>query len=146
LTVQHDLALDTSLDIRGDLSAVSSPSFPLLINSPKQNEKNFNNEELVFNEKTISLSQSSSSFNDDDDDHENDAEHSNNSIYERLKMDSASSKRDSTKSDEGSNKNEKLKLQSIVEAVGFILFPSAGFINRALKDLLIENGMLENFQ
>lgn len=41
---------------------------------------------------------------------------------------------------------DKLKLQSIVEAVGFILFPSQGFINLAFKDLLHENGLLDGFQ
>ena len=41
---------------------------------------------------------------------------------------------------------EKLKIQSIVEAVGFILFPSAGYLNLAFKDLLIENNLFEIFQ
>ncbi len=58
-------------------------------------------------------------------------------------MSQTDSKRDS-KTDVG--RYEKLKLQSIVEAVGFILFPSAGFIYRALKDLLVENKLFDNFQ
>ncbi len=42
--------------------------------------------------------------------------------------------------------NEKLKIQSIVEAVGFILFPSAGFVNMAFKDLLTQNSLINNFE
>lgn len=42
--------------------------------------------------------------------------------------------------------SEKLKIRSIVDAVGFLIFPSAGFINKAFKDLLIENGLFELFK
>ena len=42
--------------------------------------------------------------------------------------------------------SEKLKIQSIVDAVGFILFPSSGLLNLALKDLLIENDLFNDFQ
>ena len=41
---------------------------------------------------------------------------------------------------------EKLKIQSVVEAVGFVLFPSAGFTNLAFKQLLIEINLFESFK
>ncbi len=41
---------------------------------------------------------------------------------------------------------EKLKIQSVVEAVGFIIFPSAGLTNLAFKELLIEINLFESFK
>lgn len=41
---------------------------------------------------------------------------------------------------------EKLKIQSVVEAVGFLLFPSAGFTNLAFKQLLVEINLFESFK
>jgi hypothetical protein len=166
LTVQHEQALlDTSVDTRGDFSA-SSQSFPLLVNSDSHLEEDLNGPQpsknntanqppgqLVFTE-TVSLSAGSlSSLNDDERDNVNEQEdddeeeNNNNSQYVKLKMShelSGANALDSQKVD--SCKNEKLKLQSIIEAVGFILFPSAGFMNLALKDLLVEHGLFENFQ
>jgi hypothetical protein len=41
---------------------------------------------------------------------------------------------------------EKLKIQSVVEVVGFLLFPSAGLTNLAFKELLIEINLFESFK
>ena len=42
--------------------------------------------------------------------------------------------------------SEKLKIQSVVEAVGFFIFPSSGFINLAFRELLTEMKLFESFQ
>ncbi|CAF0741320.1 unnamed protein product [Brachionus calyciflorus] len=44
------------------------------------------------------------------------------------------------------DESDKLKLQSIIEAVGFILFPSALHVNQALKDLLIDYKAYDSFK
>jgi hypothetical protein len=41
---------------------------------------------------------------------------------------------------------EKLKISTITEAVGFLLFPSSGYINIAFKDILTENSLFELFK
>ena len=55
-----------------------------------------------------------------------------------------SSKEDvkSTKSDNF----DKLKLRSIVDTIGFVLFPSAGFTHKAFKLLLVEQRLFDLFQ
>ena len=42
--------------------------------------------------------------------------------------------------------NEKLRINTITEAVGFLIFPSSGYINLAFKNLLIENCLFELFK
>ena len=42
--------------------------------------------------------------------------------------------------------NEKLKIQSVVEAIGFFIFPSTGFINLAFRELLMDMKLFESFQ
>ncbi len=42
--------------------------------------------------------------------------------------------------------SEKLKLQAVIDAVGFLLFPSAQYVNFAFKELLCELNLLELFQ
>lgn len=41
---------------------------------------------------------------------------------------------------------EKLKLHSIIEAVGLIFYPSSAYVSRALKDLLIEYNAFDTFK
>lgn len=41
---------------------------------------------------------------------------------------------------------EKLKLQSIIEAVGFLMFPSSSYTYLAFKELLIENNLFDMFR
>ena len=41
---------------------------------------------------------------------------------------------------------EKLKLNTVIDSVGFLLFPSAKFVNMAFKDLLIEYNLFDLFQ
>ncbi len=41
---------------------------------------------------------------------------------------------------------QKLKIKSIVEAVGFLIFPSSGFINKAFRNLLVENCLFDLFK
>jgi len=40
----------------------------------------------------------------------------------------------------------KLKIKNIVDAVGFVMFPSSGFINKAFRNLLVENCLFELFK
>ena len=42
--------------------------------------------------------------------------------------------------------SDKLKLQSIVDAIGFFLFPSASLTNSALRNLLIENNCFDSLE
>ncbi len=64
-------------------------------------------------------------------------------LAESIKDDysNADSLNDSTKLN-----SDKLKLHSIVNAVGFFMFPSASLINLALKSFLIENGLFDLFE
>ena len=41
---------------------------------------------------------------------------------------------------------EKLKLQAVIDAVGFLLFPSSHYVNFAFKELLCELDLFELFQ
>jgi hypothetical protein len=41
---------------------------------------------------------------------------------------------------------EKLKLNTVIDSVGFLLFPSAKFVNMAFKDLIIEYNLFDLFQ
>ena len=41
---------------------------------------------------------------------------------------------------------EKLKLQTVIDSVGFLLFPSSKFVNMAFKELLTEYNLFDLFQ
>lgn len=41
---------------------------------------------------------------------------------------------------------EKLKINNVVESVGYLIFPSSGYINMAFKSLLIEYSLFELFK
>ena len=63
------------------------------------------------------------------------------------KKEAQSASNDEASSNEASiSSNEKLKIQSIVEAVGFFIFPSAGYLNLAFRDLLREIKLYDSFQ
>ena len=63
------------------------------------------------------------------------------------KKEAQSASNDDASSNEASiSSNEKLKIQSIVEAVGFFIFPSAGYLNLAFRDLLREIKLYDSFQ
>ena len=146
--ILSDLALRQEKgDLHNFVDFFSSHSLPVARKSKDKSSKE---------EDTISLSSSSSSSvnsSKDGDDHT-----SNMSVYCSLKSSSLNKNEsaaeatkqqpdiDSSSTTGISLVSDKLKLQSIVEAVGFILFPSSGFFNLAFKELLVETGLFDSFQ
>ena len=125
------------------------PSLPTSFNNKQMNQTSESSGTCSSSSSACSLSQSLEYC--DLDSLNNNNSNVNNNINDEMNLVKATENEKTSENVEKNNENkfgtcEKLKLQSIVEAVGFIMFPSNGFMSLALNDLFIENDLQEIYK